>query len=69
MTKLLEKAIAAISGLPETEQDAIATLILAEIASEERWSEAFANSETQLAQLASEALAEFKLGITQPLQF
>lgn len=67
MTKLLEKALAAVSQLPEIDQDAIATLILEELASEQRWVEAFAKSETQLAQLADEALAEFKQGTTQAL--
>ena len=69
MTKLLEQALSALSQLPENEQDAIASLILEEIASEERWNQAFANSQTQLAQLANEALAEFQQGKTQPLNF
>lgn len=69
MTKLLEEAIAAVSQLPEADQDAIAALILKELASEQRWTEAFAKSETQLAQLADEALAEFRQGKTQPLEF
>jgi hypothetical protein len=69
MTKLLEEAIAAVSQLPEIDQDAIAGLILQELASEQRWVKAFAKSETQLAQLADEALAEFKQGKTQPLEF
>jgi hypothetical protein len=69
MTKLLEEAIAAVSQLSEIDQDAIASLILQELASEQRWAEAFAKSETQLAQLADEALAEFKQGKTQPLEF
>jgi hypothetical protein len=69
MTKLLEEAIAAVSQLSEIDQDAIASLILQELASEQRWAEAFAKSEAQLAQLADEALAEFKQGKTQPLEF
>lgn len=69
MTKLLEQALSALSQLPENEQDAIASLILEEIASEERWNQAFANSQIQLAQLANEALAEFQQGKTQPLNF
>jgi hypothetical protein len=36
MTKLLEQALAAISQLPETQQDALASLILEKIASEGR---------------------------------
>ena len=41
MTKLLEEAIAALTKLPESEQDSIATLILEEIAPEKRSPEAF----------------------------
>ncbi|NES78811.1 MULTISPECIES: hypothetical protein [Okeania] len=36
---------------------------------EKRWAENFANSQDQLAQLASEAIAEFKEGKTKPLNF
>jgi len=36
MTKLLEEAIAALTKLPESEQDGIANLILEEIAPEKR---------------------------------
>jgi len=67
MTKLLEEAIKAITQLPAKEQDAMASLILEEIAAEQRWDEAFAKSEIQLAQLAEEALTEFKQGKTKPL--
>ena len=36
MTKLLQKAVSAVSNLPEKEQDAIAAMILEELADEER---------------------------------
>ncbi|NEP04508.1 MAG: hypothetical protein F6K25_16610 [Okeania sp. SIO2G4] len=36
---------------------------------EKRWAENFANSQDQLAQLANEAIAEFKQGKTRPLNF
>jgi dipeptidase len=48
MTKLFEEAIAAVSQLSEAEQDAIASLILEELASEQRWNKAFAKSEFQV---------------------
>ncbi|PSO70450.1 MAG: hypothetical protein BRC40_13270 [Cyanobacteria bacterium QH_8_48_120] len=67
MTKLLEQAIAAASQLSEKEQDVISTLILEELASEQRWDKAFANSEAELAQLADEGLAEFQQGKTKSL--
>jgi hypothetical protein len=62
MTKLLEQAFTEASKLPQQEQDLLARQVLAEIASERRWSEAFANSQDQLGKLADEALAEFDAG-------
>ena len=67
MTQLLERAFATASKLPDREQDAVATLLLAELESEHRWSESFAASQDQLALLADEALREFKAGETQPM--
>ena len=67
MPELLEKAYAAIAGLPESDQEAIAALVLEEIASESRWQKAFAGSADALATLADEALAEYRAGKTQPL--
>jgi hypothetical protein len=67
MTKLLEEAFAEASKLPEREQDALATVILEELASERRWDQAFANSADLLAQLADQALAEYRAGKTHVL--
>ena len=69
MTKLLEKAITAMSKLPDSDQDAVAAMILEELTSEARWTEAFAKSQDKLEQLANEALAEYKSGKTEPLEF
>ncbi|MEK6756641.1 MAG: hypothetical protein AABZ02_10870 [Bacteroidota bacterium] len=69
MTKLLEKAVAVIASLPEQEQDALASLILEELASEENWSRAFSQSNESLERLANEALAEYRAGKTKPLGF
>ena len=66
MTKLLEEAFSAASKLSEEEQDAIATLIMEELASERQWAEAFSKSQDELAKLAEEALEEFKKGKTKP---
>ena len=52
MTRLLEQALAEVQKLPEAAQDAIAAVILEEIADERRWDEAFARSQDQLARLA-----------------
>ena len=67
MTQLLERAISEANQLPDTEQDALASLLLEEIASEARWGAAFAGSQSQLASLAADALAEFRAGRTLPL--
>ena len=67
MTKLLEKAFTEAAKLPQPEQDLLARQLLADLASERRWSEAFANSQNQLGKLADEALAEFEAGKTKPL--
>lgn len=67
MTRLLKKAMTEIEKLPESEQDAVAALVLEELASEHRWSELFAKSQDKLAQLAQEALADHAAGRTKPL--
>jgi hypothetical protein len=67
MTDLLEKAIQQISKLPAEEQDAVAALLLEEMASEERWAALFARSEDVLEGLANEALSEHRAGLTKPL--
>jgi hypothetical protein len=67
MTQLLERAFTEASKLPDAEQDSFASLLLAELESEKRWSQAFASTQNQLATLADEALREFKAGETLPL--
>lgn len=66
MTELLKKAIEKISTLPEGDQDAIATLVLEELESEQRWAKAFATSQDKLARLAKAALEESKKGTPTP---
>ena len=67
MTRLLEKAIEQIAKLPESEQDAVAAVMLEELASERRWADSLAGSQEKLARLAQEALAEYEAGRTKPL--
>ena len=67
MTQALLSAVAQAEKLPPEEQDAIAAILIEEIASEQRWSQSFARSEHVLESLAAEALAEFKSGKTRPL--
>lgn len=66
MTQLLEKALTEIAKLAPPEQDAIATILLEEIASERRWAKSFEKSQDLLAKLADEALAEDQAGLTKP---
>ena len=67
MTQLLEKALNEVAKLPADEQDALAAILLDELASEKRWSESFAKSQDILAKLAEEALDEHITGKTNPL--
>ena len=56
MTQLLEKALTEIAKLAPLEQDAIAAILLEELASEQRWAKSFEKSQDLLAKLADEAL-------------
>ena len=67
MTHVLDAALAEVAKLPAAEQDVLASLILDEIKSEQRWSSSFAASQHTLKALADDALAEFKSGKTKPL--
>ena len=67
MTELLEQAIAQLKALPADEQDAIATIILEELADETQWDETCAKSQDSLATLAAEATSEYRAGKTQAL--
>jgi hypothetical protein len=67
VTRLLEEAFRKASELSEAEQDTLAASILADLEDERRWSEAFANSQDLLAELAAEAREEYRAGRTLPL--
>ena len=67
MTQLPEKALNEVAKLPPSEQDALAAILLEELASEKKWSELFAQSQDVLAKLAEEALAEHRAGKSTPL--
>ncbi|AFZ43817.1 hypothetical protein PCC7418_1637 [Halothece sp. PCC 7418] len=66
-TKRLEEAISKVNQLSESEQNAIADIILAEIADEQYWQEQFDQSQDQLAILAKEALSEYQAKKTHSL--
>ncbi len=62
MTQLLRRVLAEVQKLSHAEQDAIATLILEELADERRWDEAFAGSQDKLARLAEKVRADIRAG-------
>jgi len=67
MGRLLERAIEEATKLPETDQEAIGALVLAELESERRWDDLFAKSQDLLSKLAQEAREEHHGGLTEPL--
>ena len=67
MGKLLQKAFAEASRLPEAEQEAAAAWFLAELHAERRWDELFAQSPDLLEELAREAIREDEAGLTETL--
>jgi hypothetical protein len=58
MTRLLEDALRKAGELPEDEQDAIASQILATIEDEEAWAKTLRKNPAKLRKLAAEALDE-----------
>ena len=68
MTQLLEQAIGEARKLPESEQDAIAVLILEELEDERRWDEAFASSQGRLAELATKVRQDIAAGRVRDIE-
>jgi len=62
MTQLLEEAIQQIHNLPAAQQDAIAAVILDELADEQQWDAAFARSQDKLARMAEKVREDIKAG-------
>jgi hypothetical protein len=67
MTKLLKQAFDRATKLTDDEQDALASVILEELADERRWAMAFKGSRTALDRLAKEAIEDLEQGRTTPL--
>ena len=67
MTTLLEQAFARAAKLPPAVQDLLASRLLAELAEEDDFDRAIAESSDKLAGLAGEALAEHRAGATEEL--
>ena len=62
MRHALVSALEQVEKLPPEEQDALAAILVEEIASEQHWSQSFARSGHVLESFAAEALAEFNAG-------
>jgi hypothetical protein len=60
MTTLLEKALSQPQNLSDREQDAVASLILDELKSEQAWDASFASSQSSLSHLAEQAVTDYK---------
>jgi len=58
----MEKALAEVDKLPPGQQDALASIILDEMADGQRWDDAFTRSQDKLAKLAEKARADKKAG-------
>lgn len=65
MTRILEKALEEASKLSRGDQDALAAMLLQDLAAERPRAEALGSSSEKLAKLADEPLAEFKYGKTR----
>lgn len=67
MTTALQEAFEKAAGLPADQQEAIAAILMEEMADESRWQQSFARSQEALAKLAAEALVEDAEGRTLDL--
>jgi hypothetical protein len=67
MSSLLEKALEKVVALPQDEQDAIASQILASLADDEAWKRRFAEKGDVIRRMARKALEEDERGDTLPL--
>lgn len=69
MTPLLQKAFERATKLSQEEQDKFARFLLAELESDQRWSELFSRPESEdlLERLADEAIVAHRAGRTKPL--
>ena len=64
MTAALQEAFEKAAALPPERQEALAAIVMEEIAAEDRWQHSFAQSQDALAKLAAEALDEDRQGRT-----
>jgi hypothetical protein len=69
MIELLKKAFDEARKLPPEEQEALAAIILEEIADEARWAKKFSETRHVLEALSIQADAEIDAGEVWPLEF
>ncbi|AFZ49280.1 hypothetical protein [Dactylococcopsis salina] len=68
MTRLLEQVISKLKSLPEEEQNAIASRLLAEVEDEQSWKTQFeSTTDEQWDQMAEMVRNEIKTGDTTPI--
>jgi len=67
MSTLLQKALEKVAALPQDDQDAIASQILASLADEDAWKKDFAGKRDVIRRMAREALEEDEKGEALPL--
>jgi hypothetical protein len=67
MSTPLDKALEKVTSLPQNEQDAIASEILASLPDEDAWRKRFAEKRDVIRRMAREALQEDERGETLPL--
>jgi len=68
MTSSLQAAFEKAAELPPDQQEALAAILLEEMAAEREWQASFDRSQDAMAQLADEALAEHDRGETRDLR-
>jgi len=69
MTQLLEKALNEVYKLSPEQQDAIAAVILEELADEQQWDAAFAASKDNLEELARKVRQDIEAGRVKKMGF
>ena len=69
MNAMLKHAIAEVASRPEDEQEAVASLILEELADEQAWQAKFTRDAGRIGALAKQARTRHRRGETTPLAF
>jgi hypothetical protein len=67
LPKPIDEVYAVLARLSEEDREAIAAMILEEIASEERWHQSLTRTPDALKSLADEARKEYRAGLAEPL--